>query len=112
MLYSNMHWFYLTLAISFEVAGTTCIKLSDGFKNTLPAVLIFLFYGIAFYFLSLAVKKIDISVSYAIWSGAGTALITLIGIFLFKETMTTLKLISITLIIAGVAGLNWGKGGH
>lgn len=107
-----MHWFHLALAISFEVAGTTCIKLSDGFKNTLPSILIFLFYGIAFYFLSLAVKKIDISVSYAIWSGAGTALIAVIGVFLFKETMTTLKLISITLIIAGVAGLNLGKGGH
>lgn len=107
-----MHWFHLALAISFEVAGTTCIKLSDGFKNTLPSILVFLFYGIAFYFLSLAVKKIDISVSYAIWSGAGTALIAVIGVFLFKETMTTLKLISITLIIAGVAGLNLGKGGH
>lgn len=107
-----MHWFYLALAISFEVAGTTCIKLSEGFKNTLPSVLIFVFYGVAFYFLSLAVRKIDISVSYAIWSGVGTALIALIGIYLFKETMTVLKLLSITLIIAGVAGLNLGRGGH
>jgi small multidrug resistance pump len=107
-----MHWFYLALAILCEVVGTTCIKLSDGFKNTSPSVMIFIFYGIAFFFLSLAVKKIDISVSYAIWSGVGTALIAMIGVFLFKESMTTIKLISITLIIAGVVGLNLGKGGH
>ena len=56
----------------------------------------------------IAVKKIEVSVSYAIWSGVGTALITAIGVLYFKESFTALKLISLVLIITGVIGLNIG----
>jgi small multidrug resistance pump len=101
-----MHWIFLILAILFEVSGTTNMKLSHGFTRLVPSILIFVFYSISFTFLTLALKKIDISIAYAIWSGLGTALIATIGILLFKEPLTALKLISIVLVIAGVVGLN------
>ena len=101
-----MHWLFLAGAILFEVAGTTSMKLSHGFTRLTPSILIFVFYAISFVSLTFAVKKIDVSVSYAIWSGVGTALIAVIGVYYFKESMTTLKFFSIVLIIIGVIGLN------
>ena len=102
-----MHWFFLAGAILFEVAGTTSMKLSHGFTKLTPSILIFVFYVISFVCLTYAVKKIDMSVSYAIWSGVGTALIAMIGVYYFKESMTVLKFFSIILIILGVIGLNF-----
>ena len=71
--------------------------------------LYFHFYAASFVALTFAIKKIDISVAYAIWSGVGTALIALVGILYFKEAATMLKFASIFLIIAGVAGLKIGS---
>jgi len=101
-----MHWLYLLLAIVLEVTGTTCMKLSEGFTKTLPSVLMFVFYLLSFSALTLALKKVDVSVAYAIWSGMGTALIATIGILWFNEPLTMIKLISLALIIIGVIGLN------
>jgi small multidrug resistance pump len=106
-----MHWFYLLLAIVLEVTGTTCMKLSAGFTKMLPSVLMFVFYILSFSALTLALKKVDVSVAYAIWSGMGTALIATIGILWFNEPLTMMKLISLVLIIVGVIGLNLG-GAH
>jgi small multidrug resistance pump len=107
-----MTWIYLALAILLEVAGTTCMKLSDGFTKMVPSILLFVFYTLSFGMLTLALKRIDVSVAYAVWSGAGTALIATIGVLWFKEPMTALKLISLALIIVGVVGLNLGGGTH
>jgi small multidrug resistance pump len=101
------HWFFLVGAITLEVAGTTSMKLSKGFTKLLPSVLLFVFYAASFVALTLALKKIEVSVAYALWSGAGTALIAAIGILYFNETATLLKFISILLIIVGVVGLNF-----
>lgn len=101
-----IYWLALSGAILLEVAGTTSMKLSYGFSRPLPSVLLFVFYGMSFTLMTVAVKKIDMSVSYAIWSGVGTALIALIGIGWFKEPLTSLKIVSIVLIVAGVFGLN------
>ena len=105
-----MHWFYLSLAIIFEVGGTTCMKLSEGFTKPVFAVLIFVLYGISFGALTLALKKIDLGLSYAIWAGIGTAAIALIGYIWFKEPMGAVKIGSIVLIIIGVVGLNLAPG--
>jgi small multidrug resistance pump len=102
-------WIYLFLAILFEVAGTTYMKLSEGFTKIIPSVSIFICYGMCFAFLTLSLKKIDVSVAYSICSGLGTALIATIGIVLFRESMTPMKFASITLIIMGVVGLNSGR---
>jgi small multidrug resistance pump len=82
------------------------MKLSQGFSKLIPSILIFVFYGASFSVFTLALKKIDVSVAYAIWAGLGTALITVIGIFWFKEPVNTLKVISLIVVITGVIGLH------
>lgn len=100
-----MSWFYLTLAIIMEVVGTAAMKLSHGFTKVVPSILMMVFYGLSFAFLTLAVKKIDVSLGYAIWAGIATALIAIVGIFYFKEPATVIKIASIALIVLGVIGL-------
>ncbi|MDA8137042.1 MAG: multidrug efflux SMR transporter [Desulfobacteraceae bacterium] len=106
------HWLFLICAILFEVSGTTCMKLSSGFTRMAPSILMFFFYGMSFVALTFAIKKFDVSMAYAVWSGLGTALIAAIGIFYFKEPLTALKVLCTLLIIAGVVGLNYGGSGH
>jgi len=102
----SISWIYLIAAIVFEVSGTTCMKLSQGFTKTVPSVLIFVFYGLCFTFLTLALKKLEVSVAYSVWAGLGTILIAIIGIIWFRESATFIKLMSIALIIIGVIGIN------
>jgi small multidrug resistance pump len=99
-------WLYLAGAIILEIAGTTSMKLSEGLTRFVPSILIFVFYVLSFLALTMALKKIDVSVAYAIWAGVGTALIALIGVTHFKEPLTLIKTVSIGLIIIGVVGLN------
>lgn len=100
-----MHWWYLLAAIGFEISGTTCMKLSAGFTKPLPSVGIFVFYTASIVCLTLAVRAIDISVAYAIWSAVGVAVIATIGVFVFGEQMTATRLFFLTTIIVGVVGL-------
>lgn len=98
-------WSYLLLGIFFEVIGTTCLKLSDGFTQPIPSTVCVICFAFAMYALSISVKDIDIGVVYAIWSGVGIALITMIGAFYFDEFLNLKKLLFIGLIIIGVVGL-------
>jgi small multidrug resistance pump len=107
-----MSWLYLVIAIILEVSGTTSMKLSQGFTKVLPSVLVFLFYGLSLSALTLALKKIDVSLAYAVWSGLGTALIASVGVLWLKEPLDTLKVVSLLLIILGVIGLNLSGGAH
>jgi len=100
-----MHWIALFMAIATEVIATTFLKLSDGFSKPLPAVLVFIFYGLSFTLLSQALKVLPIGMTYAIWAGLGTAVVSMIGVIWFAETLTPVKLISLALIIIGVVGL-------
>ncbi|MEH1837156.1 MAG: multidrug efflux SMR transporter [Nostoc sp.] len=99
-------WIYLIFAILFEVSGTTCMKLSQGFTRIVPSVLIVVFYGLCFTFLTFALKRLEVSVAYSVWAGLGTILIAIIGIIYFRESTTFIKLMSIALIIIGVIGIN------
>ncbi len=100
-----MGWLYLLFAILFEVSGTVCMKLSEGFSKLIPSILIFVFYIPCFGFMTLALKKLDVSIVYSIWAGLGTVVIVIVGMAWFKEPVTVVKLVSIFLIIAGVIGL-------
>ena len=71
-----------------------------------------LFYGVCFYFLTLALKKVDVSVAYAIWSGVGTALIATLGVLYFREPISILKVVGLAAIIGGVVALNISGGTH
>jgi small multidrug resistance pump len=106
-----MSWIYLTLAIIFEVCGTLSAKLANGFTERAPSILMFLFYGLSLVSLTIALKRIDVSIAYAIWSGAGTAVIAVIGIVYLHEPATAFKMVCLSLIIAGVVGLNFTRGG-
>ena len=101
-----MSWLYLGLAILTEVAGTVSMRLSDGFKRWLPSVMLFVLYGVSLGFETLALKRMDVSIVYAVWAGLGTALVATVGILWFKEPLTLLKLSSIVLIVVGVIGLS------
>ncbi len=107
-----MSWLFLFLAIISEVTGTTCMKLSAGFTHLLPSVAMAIFYGISLASLTMAIKTINISTAYAVWSGLGTVLIAVIGILWFKEPAPALKIISIALVVIGVIGINLGSTTH
>ena len=98
--------FIFFLAIISEVIATASLKASQGFTRLVPAIFVILGYGASFYFLALSLKVIPISLAYAIWSGVGTALTAAIGIFYFREPATTVKMVSLGLIVIGVMGLH------
>ncbi len=101
-----LFWIYLLIAIITEVVGTTMMKVSQGLTRLVPSVLMFVLYGVSFVFMALALKKIEVSTAYAIWSGLGTALIAAIGIYWFQESVNLPKLAGLVLVIAGVVLLN------
>src|SRR5436190_16887465 len=98
-------WCYLFLAIIAEVAAITAMKFSAGFTNWQASLCIFIFYGISFIFLAYSLRKLELGLAYAIWSGLGTLLIFLIGIIFFNEPVNLIKSISLMFIIVGVIGL-------
>jgi small multidrug resistance pump len=102
----NEAWAVLSAAILFEVAGTTCMRLSESFSRLTPSVLIFVFYAISFALNTLVTRTLGLSVVYAVWSGVGTVLTALIGYLYFKEPATALKMVSAGLIVIGVCGLH------
>ncbi len=87
------------------------MKLSNGFKEITPSIVMFALYACAFGCNTMAVRKLDLSVTYAIWSGVGTALTSIIGFMYFKEPASTMRLTGIFLIIAGVAALKFSVPG-
>jgi small multidrug resistance pump len=105
-----MSWGYLLLAIVLEVCGTTAMKLSHGFTRLGPSIAMVVFYILCFSALTMTLKKPDVSIAYAVWSGVGAALIAVIGVVWFREAVTPLKLASLALIIVGVVGLHLSGG--
>jgi small multidrug resistance pump len=102
-----MGWVLLIVAILLEVAGTTNMKLSEGFSKLIPSVGVIFFYALSIIALTFAVNRMDVSVAYAIWSGLGTALVAIIGLWFFQESITTTKVVGLVLIIVGVAMLHF-----
>ena len=97
---------FLSIAILAEVAGTVALKYTDGFTSLGPGARVIVGYGLSFWMLALVLRDMPIGLTYAVWAAVGTALIAAIGIVAFGEPATTLKLLSLGLIIAGVVGLN------
>ncbi|MBP1744692.1 MAG: rane transporter [Firmicutes bacterium] len=104
----SMYWIYLILAIIFELLGTTLMKLSDGFTKLIPTAGTLCAYVLCFTLLSHALKKIELGTAYAVWSGVGILILSIIGIIFFKESMSPVKIGSIILILVGVVGLYTG----
>jgi small multidrug resistance pump len=101
-----MSYLYLAIAIIAEVAGTAALKSSEGFSNVLPSIVVVVGYGTAFYFLSLVLKTIPVGIAYAIWSGAGLVLISLVGLAVFGQKLDLPAIAGIGLIITGIVIMN------
>lgn len=101
-----MSYVWLALAIVFEVGWAIGMKVSAGFTRPVPSVLTVILYVLSLAALTMATRKLDVGPAYAIWAGTGAALIAAIGIAWFKEPITTGKVVSMVLVIAGVIGLN------
>ena len=100
-----MHWIILIIGIILEVLGTVCMKFAEGFTKLIPSIFVFVFYGAALACLVLVLKKMDVSIAYAIWAGAGTALIAVMGMIWFGESVSIARVASLLLIVAGIVGL-------
>jgi len=101
-----MNFVYLMVAIVAEVIATSALKASESFTKLWPALITLIGYGIAFYFLALTLKTIPVGIAYAIWSGLGIVLISIVGLIWFNQTLDTPALIGLALIIAGVVVIN------
>ncbi len=101
-----MSYLYLAIAIIAEVAGTAALKSSEGFTNLLPSIVVVLGYSTAFYFLSLVLKTIPVGIAYAIWSGAGIVLISVVGLAIFGQRLDIPAVIGLGLIVAGIVIMN------
>ena len=101
-----MGYAYLSIAIIAEVVATTALKASEEFTRLGPSILVVAGYGIAFYCLSLVLRSIPLGVAYAIWSGVGIALISIVGVFLYKQSLDWPAVLGIALIVAGVATIH------
>lgn len=105
-----MKWLLLVLAICLEVCGTTSMKLSNGFTVLVPSILMFCFYAASLVTLNISLKHLSVGVAYAIWSGIGMVLISVINVLFFKSPLSLIQIASIGVIILGVIGLNIGGG--
>ena len=112
MTFSTMtnSWISLLIAILFGVMGTISMKLSHGLKYKKPIIYLAIFYLISFVALTFAMKHIELSVVYAVWSGVGTVLVASIGIIYFNESISIQKVIFLMLIVIGVIGIHLTDG--
>ena len=101
-----MAYLYLAIAIIAEVIGTTAMKATEGFTKPLPTLVLVLGYWVAFYFLTLCLQSMSVGVAYAMWSGLGVVLITIVAAVLYHEIPDGWAILGMALIVAGVLVLN------
>lgn len=99
-------WAALLGAISFEVLGTTLLQQSQQFTKPWPTAGLAVCYAAAFYLLTIALKQMPVGLAYAIWSGLGVVLISIIGLFLFKQKLDLPAIIGLIMIVGGVVVIN------
>ena len=100
------NWIFLCVAIIAEVIATSALKSSEGFSKPIASVIVVLGFIIAFYCLSLTFKTIPVGIAYAIWSGVGIVLVTIIAWIVFDQKLDVWGIIGIALIMSGVLVLN------
>lgn len=105
-------WLLLAFSVILEVVGTVLLKFSNGLTKILPTIAMGFCYVGAIWLMGLVTKKIEMGTTYAIWAGTGTALTALMGIFLFTESYSNIKIIGIICIVIGVVLLNLAQPIH
>ena len=99
-------YLWLAIAIVAEVIGTSALRASEGFTRLAPALVVVAGYGLAFYCLSMTLKSMPVGIVYAIWSGVGIVLITLVAMVLYRQIPDLAAVAGLSLIVAGVVVLN------
>jgi small multidrug resistance pump len=99
-------WLALGGAIACEVVGTTLLQQSRQFTQVWPTVGMAICYGAAFYLLSIALKQMPVGIAYAIWSGLGVVLISVIGLVAFRQRLDLPAIAGLTMIVGGVMVIN------
>lgn len=99
-------YIYLLVSILLEIIGSACLKLSEGFTVLIPSIALIIFYGLSFVIFVFALKTISLSVGYSIWAGLGTAGAALVGLLIFNESLSTINLFGLVIIIVGVFIMN------
>ena len=97
---------YLSIAIVGEVIATSFLRASAGFTQLVPSIVVVVGYGVTFYFFSLALQTIPVGIGYAIWSGVGIILVSIIAYFVYGQSLDLPALIGIGLILSGVLVIN------
>lgn len=100
------NFFFLGIAIIFEIIATSALKKSEQFTQLIPSIITIVGYFAAFYFLSFAIRTIPVGIAYAIWSGVGIVLITFIGAVFFKQIPDLPAIVGLALILIGVVVIN------
>lgn len=100
-----MAWIYLLIAGIFEITWAVGLKMSNGFSHLWFSIFTIIGMILSFYFLAIALKNIPLGTAYAIWTGIGTVGTVILGMLLFKEPLTIMKLVCIVMIFSGIAGL-------
>ena len=101
-----MAYIHLAIAILAEVAATSALKASEEFTKPLPSLISIVGYLVSFYLLTLVLRTIPVGITYAIWSGLGIVLVTLVASYLFKQIPDVPAMIGMGLIVAGVLVIN------
>ena len=102
----NQAWVLLLFAITSEVIGTSCLKLSEGFSKPIPTLVVLVAYSTSMLLLSRVVQTIPLGITYALWSGIGIVAIVLVGLFAYKQVPSPGQLVGIATITAGVIIVN------
>lgn len=103
---TDVNWLYLAGAIGLEIVATSALKASDGFSRLLPTMIVVIGYAGSFYCLSVALRTIPMGIAYAIWSGIGVVMISLVGLLLYRQKLDPAAVIGIALIVAGTLVIN------
>jgi multidrug transporter EmrE-like cation transporter len=104
-----MGYLFLICTILTESAAVICMKLSNGFQNKMFAAIAILTYAASFVFLTLALRSLHAGIANAVWAGASTLLVAILGVYVLDEKMTVIQVVSLLLVVIGIAGLNINK---
>jgi len=97
-----MAYLFLAIAVVCEVVATSALKASEEFTKLYPSLIVIVGYGIAFYFMTLVLRTVPLGITYAIWSGLGIVLVSVVGFFIYKEAPDLPAIIGMALIVSGV----------
>lgn len=107
-----MAWVLLAIAIAAEIIGTLSLKASDGLSKLLPSIGVLLGYATAFTLMAMSLKKLDVGITYAIWSGVGIIGAAIGGVIFFDQQPSKMTMIGMAIIILGVVIMNLGGASH